>query len=872
MKSRHIFLLSTVLLWIGLVSVALGIFTNRRSMASSQILVDSSTGLENPVTNALQSALPRITSPSAGTEYVFGDPISFHAVDDKHVCSDSAYEVRWRFEKKGYPLPYTYTFEPNRVLDYAGGTHLMLLPGDYQVTVEMCGVSSSTVSFSVDYGPTVIGQPHPDYAAKGIVPPCIDWDDPDADSHRTSAHFNIYWNTSGSTCDGAIDPDPRPLTDLEVGLLECTYFTLSRWMTSPLDPSSIYRNLPDYDVLTHIPVYMGRTGGGGGSLPQGLFFGTQALNHFFAHELFHVFDYAGNPLHNRKAFDWRFENNAYHFYHEPVTRIQQTMGKGATRYWGYRSDVWPVWAPLDLGLLELDYDAGPFWAFVMDEYGDDFAPGGRETWEGPPFDVCQSQVEYDPQGEAYRPHNFKFFEAWNAQVRAEVEDAMDEGTPLENYAWDYCDIDNSRPDPSFLHVGQIAPPCLQTLEYEMQVMEDLIGARVDEEGTPLGESLMLDFAVRFAKAFPPNSLKDLGMPQSVSCADSPSLTYARGFTNTAAGCRDKEIDDTSVCPAVQNVNEHDFYARIQFRILEPRAGYLLLRANDDATLYMNGQAIIGESVDGNPSTEDYPNASTTYADQRDEWPNNNAPSSSIFPVGDPLGKTFEIEWVNRGDTRGNHDRSCALDNSRYLLTLEWSDQPISNTFQLLEDKQIEIISSQFWPNQGSGLPGFTILPAVHEIPDYDSYDSPIPREIQLRPVAWLQRPFLLPALGVNYHPVQCPLGYTGDLEVLVVDDHLATIHSQPSAHMLTLEDVDQVEWWGELAHPDPLIHQALLSCDGAGGPAQRGGKPAIILVTTRLTTHNQEPGNPSTMGAVHYTVFVKLLSPHVIYMPHIIRR
>ena len=110
-----------------------------------------------------------------------------------------------------------------------------------------------------------------------------------------------------------------------------------------------------------------------------------------------------------------------------------------------------------------------------------------------------------------------------------------------------------------------------------------------------------------------------------------------------------------ICPAARVINEDDFYARIQFRILEPEAHYLWLRANDDATLYLNGKIVLGQAVEDNGSSEDFPNASTTYADQSEQWADNNAPASSIFPVGNPLGKTFEIEWVNRGDTRGNFE-------------------------------------------------------------------------------------------------------------------------------------------------------------------------------------------------------------------------
>ena len=77
----------------------------------------------------------------------------------------------------------------------------------------------------------------------------------------------------------------------------------------------------------------------------------------------------------------------------------------------------------------MDYEGGPFWAYVMDTYGDDFAVGGRKTWDGPSFDACQTQVVTDPHGIAYRPHNFKFFEAWNATVRNKVHEGGSRHTP-----------------------------------------------------------------------------------------------------------------------------------------------------------------------------------------------------------------------------------------------------------------------------------------------------------------------------------------------------------------------------------------------------------------------------------------------------------
>ena len=170
---------------------------------------------------APQAAVPRILSPEAGLSYVFGESIAFSAVDDNHQCLDTPYTMSWKFERDGHWLPGRETFTPGRMLDFQGGTHVMPLPGVYRVTVMMCGVESLPVQFSVVYDTPVTGQHHPrfDDANQNIVPPCIDWDDLDnSDNHRTSAHFNIYWNTQGQTC----DPVPQPVsirqpTDVEIG-------------------------------------------------------------------------------------------------------------------------------------------------------------------------------------------------------------------------------------------------------------------------------------------------------------------------------------------------------------------------------------------------------------------------------------------------------------------------------------------------------------------------------------------------------------------------------------------------------------------------------------------------------------------------------
>ena len=522
----------------------------------------------------------------------------------------------------------------------------------------------------------------------------------------------------------------------------------------------------------------------------------------------------------------------------------------------------------------MDYEGGPFWAYVMDTYGDDFAVGGRKTWDGPSFDACQFQVVTDPHGIPYRPHNFKFFEAWNAVVRDQVH-AVDPDIRLDQYPGEYCDMPEGFWDESFLHVGQINPLCLQTVEFEMDVIEDLIKAQVFEQGTPLAKSLMLDFAVAHAKAFPPNSLL-FHMPEQVACTEFGRLNHAKGFGTGNPECGfDDPIADANICPAARVINEDDFYARLQFRILEPQAHYLWLRANDDATLYVNGKIVLGEAVEDNGSSEDFPNASTTYADQSEQWAKNNAPASSIFPVGNPLGKTFEIEWVNRGNTRGNNEwddeHGCAADNSRYLLQLQWSDQPISSTFQILGDDKVQLIDARFWPRQGSGSPGFHRPAAGGAIPRFDDYTSPASHEIQLRPVGWLKRTFLLPALAVNYHPVQCPIFYEGDLEVLVVNDALEGIHSWPEVQLLSLEAQDQVEWLGDLDEVDPLIQRVVLTCDGHSEAAKIGEAPAIVLVTNkRSLTHPVE--NPyGQMGAVHYTVFVKMIEPFREFLP-LVRR
>jgi len=825
-------------------------------------------GLDILTRAAPEAISPRITTPVNGGSYIFGDPLPFHAVDDTGECTPDPYtEIIWWFRPVGGAMWEEFKFSPDRMLGANGLNRLLPLPGEYEVKAEMCTVESSVVRFDVDYAELITDQIHPNFNARNDL--CwIVWDNPN--DHLTTAHFNVYWNTVTPVqgCDNPLDPAQVEIpTDVELGLVECTYAWLDRWMTSPLDDQSIFRHYDGYESLTHLTYWMGVPDGGGSSQPQGIGFGVDANGRVMAHELFHTFDYGGNPLHN-KQFDTRgntgYSGNAYHFYHEGPARIEQTVSPDASTLWGYRTDLWPLWTPLDLGFLELDYDAGPFWAYLINNFGDDFSPPSpRESWRGPSFDACNRFVQTDTLGIELRPHNMKLFEAWNGAVRNRIRAEMGAGFELAEYPDDPNACDNHEdPDDGFLYVGQLTPACSQTLEFEMAVLQDLITTLVDEENTPLEESLMLDFAVQFAQAYPPQSLLS-GMPEVIACNDHPGITFASGFDGPAPDCPD--IGDAPVCPELIAANEHDFYARIQFRILEPQAYYLRLQANDDATLYVDGLAVIGEAVPDDISTTDFPNASTTYADQRYQWPENHAPVSSIFPTGDPSGRLFEIEWVNRGDSRGNGDWRCSTDNDRYLLTLAWSDEPTSSTFTPLEADKVQIVSAQFWPNQGSGYPGFD--PPLY----WGGYATPITHEIQLRPVAWLERPFLLPALGVHYHPVQCPAGYDGDLEVMIREDLTDLTHNHAVAHLLAIEDPQTVDWRGALEHLNGTTWRTILDCAGGGGPARSGDDPAFILVTSRLTTHDEEPGSPATMGAVHYTVFVKEASDHHFYLPLILK-
>jgi hypothetical protein len=247
------------------------------------------------------------------------------------------------------------------------------------------------VAYDVAFDTPVIGEEHPVFSdstransffyyvdvlgnAHGV-----DWSDLNGfDDHLTTAHFNVFLNAE--EMDGGASYPVTPTVE-RLGLMECTYATLARWMTSPLAEGALFSEYGEYADLTRIPLVIGgdpnTPSGGGVSQPLGVGYRRRArenavgqryrfgqygntTDYVSVHELFHVFDYAGNPLHSR-YFDQRYQANAYHFYHEGPARIEQTMAPKAYTMWGYRTDFWPSWAPLDLGLFELDYDAGPFW-------------------------------------------------------------------------------------------------------------------------------------------------------------------------------------------------------------------------------------------------------------------------------------------------------------------------------------------------------------------------------------------------------------------------------------------------------------------------------------------------------------------------------
>lgn len=585
--------------------------------------------------------------------------------------------------------------------------------------------------------------------------------------------------------------------------------------------------------------YSGGPGGGGGSVPLGIGHGQSARtpargDRLVAHEFFHTFDYAGNPLHNKRRFDRRTQGSPYIFFHEGPTRIQQTMATTAPTYWGYRTDTWPNWTPLDLGLVELGYDTGPFWAYLMSTY----PLGPRLSWEGPPICACQQHaLPLKP------PHNFELFEVWNVRVRERIRQELTPDQPLTDYS---CPPEHYQTeDAFFVYNGHVAPACYQTFEYEMAILEDIVRERFSFYGTPLEESLLLDFAVKFAQAFPPWSLTN-GMPESIVCADLAGLEFSCGF--------DPDPPDSLVCARMAAFNPTDFYSRIRFRIRDETVEYLRLTANDEATVYVGDRAVI------TPADSPFPDASSTYADQRRngeldsdfQWSNTPQPQSGIFPVTNPSDQVFEIEWVNRGDGIGNADVGI----SRYYLALEkcvrgpgdgeWDCSP-------LLANQVVIERAEFWPNQGSGWPGFRQPPDVFAAGESG-------HNIQLRPVSCGDRPFFQPPLAVLFHPVESPAGYSGPLEVIVRHDRLTL--TRPSAHLLVLTP-EGVEWLGPLEQVDEDQQRVVLESCGDGKAALYQGQPALILVVARRTFHGvvEGPGQYGTLGALHYTVSIPTYPP-----------
>jgi hypothetical protein len=90
-------------------------------------------------------------------------------------------------------------------------------------------------------------------------------------------------------------------------------------------------------------------------------------------------------------------------------------------------------------------------------------------------------------------------------------------------------------------------------------------------------------------------------------------------------------------------------------------------------------------------------------------------------------------------------------------------------------------------------------------------------------------------------------------------------------HLLSLEAQDDVEWLGELDELNALTRQVILTCDGGNGPAKFDGHPAIILVTDKRTGANPLLDLYGQMGAVHYTVYVKLMAPFKAFIPFVRR-
>ncbi len=848
---------------------------------------------------AFAQIAPRVLSPFVDTDYVFGLQVALTAHDQNGLCAAAAEDYEWFFREQGDPWPASgYFFDDpdrllaNRVIPF--GCDLAPVPGDaclvdgkkrYEVKVRMCGVDSPTIAFAIVYAPLPADPPHPSFPPDDGEPLpdppndgnyCfVDWGPVDTNGvqdHAATEHFNVFWPATYSLCDPSITLNPPqpvlpPPTAARLGLMECIYAVLDADMVSPLSPASIYRNAPAYAGITKLPLITGKavTGGGGGDGEiQGMSHGPGAnapsTDRVAIHELFHVFDYAGNPLHYRNR-DYRYEANPFHFYHEATAVVEQAMSSSAPNPWGYRWDRWPAWIPLDLGLTELDYDAAPFWAYVLGRYG--FTP--RRSLRGPAIDACAAYAQSDSLGNELEPHRYKFFEEWNAITRADVSIVE---PVLRNYVSGQCPVEShygplwsgaeadSPLNNGALYTGMVDPVCMQTLEYDLSVVEDLARANAGAwAGTELAESIQLDFAVDFAKRFSPLSLLT-GIPDGIVCALA-GLQRSSGFDATPSGCLKGGSEDGSFpgiradAPICAGVNPHDFWARIEFRVTTASPRWMRVLANDDATVFVDGTAVIdGADPFGRANYAGFPPASATYADQRYQWPENHAPRTSLFRVGDARSHRYEVEWVNRGDGRGNADYDCDSQRSRYLLQLEGYDTTPA-ALAPVPAANIQIVRAEFWGGQGSGYPpggpaGATIPP------DYKNLAAPLAREIQLRPVGGGgSRPFLLPPLAAHYHPVACPTGYSGGFEVSVRDDFLT--ETRPSVHLLALKAPDTVEWRGAVPVRDADERSVTLTCDGASEVARDGGDPAFLAVSTARTLHGPADSF-GTLGAVHYTV------------------
>ncbi len=762
---------------------------------------------------------PQITSPTNDEHFVFGEVVTFTVVDTRGNCAFACEDVCWYFTDYSADPDWgavdSYQFTSGRLL---GCGRVMPKPGHYLVKARICGTDSLPISFTVDLDPLPTDPIHPVF---GDDYPWMDWEDNEGDNHLTTAHFQIFWNldevqrerdTDEIVLDPFNNPIPinmQPTTD-RIGLLECVWATLDHGMASPLEQGTIYREHGAYAELSRIPMIAGtnKGGGGGQSVPQGFGYSQGAANADWVpvHELFHVFDYADCPTHLKK-FDDRYEANAYHFFHEGVTKVEQTLAPDANNVWGYETENWPAWAPLDLGLLELDYESGIFWSYLINHYG--YAP--RLSWEGPSICACAQHAR------ARLPHNFQFFEEWYRRVRERVESALPAGVDLADFK-ETCPDRHFPAASYFLHNGEPDPGCLQTVEFELRILEDMVRERFPGF---TAESLLVDFGVKFAQGFPPASLR-FDFPGTTACGALAGLQFSHGF---------EPLLETTF----GGVGEDDFYARIAFRIADPSVRYLRLRANDDATLYVNGRAVIGQD---DPTIDffdpDFPAASTTFADQTVQFPENERPVSNVFPVGFPTDKLFEIEWVNRADGRGNGDTA-----NRYFLSVERYD-PEDGTFTPLAADDVTILDASVWLDQGKGV-------------------TVGGQEIQLRPVSSGATPFLLPALGVLYHPVQAPAQYNGELTVFVHDDGLT--HTKPSGHLMTLRPGEVATWERALAEIDDRTTEVVLDSRSSLFPAAAAydAVPAFLLVTQRRTIHGDAPAefrDDGTLGAIHYTVEV----------------